>query len=128
MTTNKTAHIGHQPYRSRLPDERQAITHKFNVGGHEGYLTIGLYKSGRPGEVFIHVSKHGATMSGLIDGFATAISLCLQYNVPLDVLVDKFMHTQFEPQGITTNPEIPHVTSLIDYVFKYLKLKFGDLS
>ena len=88
-----------KPFRRKLPDERRAITHKFSVGGHEGYLTVGLYDSGMPGEIFITMAKEGSTVSGLMDSFATAVSLALQYGVPLKVLCDKFSHTRFEPSG-----------------------------
>ncbi len=95
------------PYRKKLPDERRSITHKFDVGGHEGYITVGLFEDGKPGEIFLKMSKEGSTVSGLMDSFATAISLTLQYGVPLDALVKKFTHMRFEPAGFTKNPEIP---------------------
>jgi ribonucleoside-diphosphate reductase alpha chain len=110
--------------RRRLPDERQAITHKFSISGHEGYLTVGLFEDGQPGEVFCTMSKEGSTISGLMDAFATAISLALQYGVPLNVLVDKFSHTRFEPSGFTGNPHIPIAKSVTDYVFRWLGQKF----
>jgi ribonucleoside-diphosphate reductase alpha chain len=110
--------------RRRLPDERKAITHKFSISGHEGYITVGLYEDGTPGEVFITMSKEGSTISGLMDGFATAISLALQYGVPLKVLVDKFSHMRFEPSGFTTNKEIPIAKSVLDYIFRWMGLKF----
>jgi ribonucleoside-diphosphate reductase alpha chain len=111
-----------------LPDERQALTHKFSVGGHEGYLTVGLYPDGTPGEIFIVMSKEGSVVSGLMDSFATSISLALQYGVPLRTLVEKFMHTRFEPAGFTGNPDIPMAKSIMDYLFRYMALKFlkGD--
>jgi ribonucleoside-diphosphate reductase alpha chain len=112
------------PYRRKLPDERRSITHKFSVGGHEGYVTVGLYDDGKPGEIFIVMSKEGSTISGLMDSFATAISLTLQYGVPLEALVDKFTHMRFEPSGFTKNPEIPMAKSLVDYIFKWLGSKF----
>ncbi|MBN1586706.1 MAG: vitamin B12-dependent ribonucleotide reductase [Candidatus Omnitrophica bacterium] len=110
--------------RRRLPDERPAITHKFSVGGHEGYITVGTYEENRPGEVFIKMSKEGSTISGLVDCFATAVSLALQYGVPLEVLVNKFTHTRFEPSGVTNNPQIRFAKSIMDYVFRYLGYKF----
>ena len=112
--------------RRRLPDERQALTHKFSVGGHEGYLTVGLYPDGDPGEIFITMSKEGSVVSGLMDAFATSISLALQYGVPLRTLVEKFMHSRFEPSGFTGNPEIPMAKSIMDYLFRYIALKFLD--
>ncbi|MCK6528155.1 vitamin B12-dependent ribonucleotide reductase [Myxococcota bacterium] len=113
-----------RPVRRRLQDERQAITHKFSVGGHEGYLTVGLYEDGQPGEIFVVMSKQGSTISGLMDNFATAVSMALQYGVPLHVLADKFSHTRFEPQGWTPHPEIPYAKSITDYIFRWLSLKF----
>ncbi|MEN9799991.1 MAG: hypothetical protein RL653_3688, partial [Pseudomonadota bacterium] len=110
--------------RRRLPDERQALTHKFNIAGHEGYLTVGMYEDGTPGELFCVMAKEGSVVSGLIDSFATAISLALQYGVPLQVLVDKFSHTRFEPSGFTGNPDIPIAKSITDYIFRWLSLKF----
>ncbi|MCC6334005.1 MAG: vitamin B12-dependent ribonucleotide reductase [Myxococcales bacterium] len=110
--------------RKRLPDERRAITHKFSIAGHEGYLTVGMYEDGQPGEVFITMAKEGSTVSGLMDSFATAISLSLQYGVPLQVLVDKFSHTRYEPAGFTNNPDLPIAKSLTDYIFRWLALKF----
>ena len=118
--------VSHKPFRHRLPDERAGITHKFNIGGHEGYINVGLYPDGKPGEVFITMSKEGSTVSGMIDGFALSISLCLQYNVPLELLCEKFIHTQFEPSGYTGNPDLQHATSIFDYLFRWLKLKFLD--
>jgi ribonucleoside-diphosphate reductase alpha chain len=111
-------------YRHKLPDERRAITHKFAVGQHEGYLTVGLYESGLPGEIFITMAKEGSTVSGLMDSFATAVSLALQYGVPLKVLCDKFSHTRFEPSGWSPNPEIRYAKSVMDYIFRWLALKF----
>jgi len=113
-----------RPFRRKLPDERHAFTHKFSVGGHEGYLTVGLYEDGQPGEIFITMAKEGSTVSGLMDSFATAISLALQYGVPLKVLCDKFSHTRFEPSGWSTNPDIGYAKSLMDYIFRWLALKF----
>ena len=112
------------PRRHKLPDERRAITHKFSVGGHEGYITVGLYEDGTPGEIFLTMAKEGSTISGLMDSFATAISLTLQYGVPLEALVEKFSHMRFEPSGYTKNPEIPIAKSLVDYLFRWLASKF----
>ncbi|MEZ4461899.1 MAG: vitamin B12-dependent ribonucleotide reductase, partial [bacterium] len=110
--------------RRRLPDERPSITHKFSISGHEGYITVGCYEDGQPGEIFITMSKEGSVVSGLMDAFATAISLCFQYGVPLDVLVDKFAHTRFEPSGFTNNPRIRIAKSVTDYIFRWLADKF----
>lgn len=112
------------PRRRKLPDERRAITHKFSVAGHEGYITVGLYDDGTPGEIFLTMAKEGSTISGLMDAFATAISLTLQYGVPLEALVEKFSHMRFEPSGYTKNPEIPIAKSLVDYIFRYLASRF----
>jgi ribonucleoside-diphosphate reductase alpha chain len=114
-----------KPYRHKLPDERFAITHKFSVSAHEGYLTVGLYhEGGQPGEIFITMAKEGSTVSGLMDSFATAVSLALQYGVPLKVLCDKFSHMRFEPSGWTNNPEIRYAKSIMDYIFRWLAYKF----
>ena len=110
--------------RRRLPDERRAITHKFSIGGHEGYMTVGMYDDGLPGELFVVMAKEGSVVSGLMDSFATSISMALQYGVPLQVLCDKFSHTRFEPSGFTGNPEIPIAKSITDYIFRWLALKF----
>lgn len=110
--------------RHRLPDERAAITHKFSVAGHEGYITVGLYEDGQPGELFITMSKEGSTISGLMDAFATSVSMALQYGVPLRVLVDKFSHMRFEPSGFTNNKDIPIAKSVCDYIFRWLGNKF----
>ncbi len=110
--------------RRRLPDERQALTHKFSIAGHEGYVTVGLYESGLPGEIFITMSKEGSTISGLMDGFATSVSLALQYGVPLQVLVDKFTHTRYEPSGMTGSQDIPFAKSITDYIFRWMALRF----
>jgi len=113
-----------RPYRRRLPDERQSLTHKFTIGGHEGYITVGMYEDGSPGEIFVVMSKQGSVVSGLMDSFATAISMALQYGVPLRVLVDKFSHTRFEPSGFTGNREIPIAKSITDYIFRWLASRF----
>jgi ribonucleoside-diphosphate reductase alpha chain len=110
--------------RKKLPDERRAITHKFSINEHEGYLTVGLYEDGQPGEIFLVMAKEGSTISGLMDSFATSISIALQYGVPLQTLVDKFSHTRFEPSGFTKNPEIPIAKSITDYIFRWLASKF----
>ena len=115
-----------RPLRRKLPDERRAITHKFDIAGHEGYITAGMYEDGQPGEIFITMSKEGSTISGLMDSFATAISMALQYGVPLRVLVDKFSHMRFEPSGFTKNPDIPIAKSIMDYIFRWLASKFLD--
>ena len=110
--------------RRRLPDERHSVTHHFSVGGQEGYVTVGLYEDGLPGELFIRMAKEGSTVSGLMDSFATAVSLALQYGVPLRVLCDKFSHTRFEPSGWSGNPKIGYAKSLMDYLFRWLELRF----
>ncbi|MHC4716967.1 MAG: vitamin B12-dependent ribonucleotide reductase, partial [Planctomycetota bacterium] len=112
------------PPRRRMPDTRRSITHKFDVAGHEGYMTVGLYDEGQPGELFITMAKEGSTLGGMMDAFATAISLCLQYHVPLEPLVRKFSHQRFDPSGMTTNPEIPFARSIVDYVFRWLGIQF----
>ena len=116
----------YKPIRRRLPDERQAFTHKFSIAGHEGYLTVGLYEDGSPGELFIVMAKEGSTISGLLDSFATSTSLAMQYGVPLSALVNKFAHTRYEPSGYTNNPEIRIAKSVSDYIFRWLSLKFLD--
>jgi ribonucleoside-diphosphate reductase alpha chain len=113
-----------QPVRHRLPDERKAITHKFDIAGHEGYITAGLYETGAPGEIFLVMAKEGSTISGFADAFAQAVSYALQYGVPLQVLVDKFSHVRFEPAGITKNQNIRVAKSIVDYVFRWMATKF----
>src|SRR6516164_439101 len=108
--------------RRHLPDERQALTHHFSIAGHEGYLTVGLYEDGSPGEIFITMAKQGSTISGLMDSFATVVSLALQHGVPLEVLCAKFSHTRFEPSGWSGNPKIGYATSIVDYIFRWLQL------
>src|SRR5580704_216835 len=110
--------------RRRLPDERRALTHHFSIAGQEGYLTVGVYEDGLPGEIFITMAKQGSTISGLMDSFATAVSLALQYGVPLEVLCSKFTHVRFEPSGWTGNPKIGFAKSIVDYIFRWLELKF----
>ncbi len=128
LSTRSQSEDGAQPVppprRERLPDTRHSITHKFSVNGHEGYITVGLYPDGRPGELFITMAKEGSTIGGLMDCFGTAVSMSLQYGVPLKVYVDKFSHTRFEPQGITSNPEIRVATSIVDYIFRWLGKTF----
>ncbi len=112
------------PRRRRLPDERAAITHKFDIAGHEGYITVGLYEDGQPGELFIVMAKEGSTISGFADAFAQAISYALQYGVPLTDLVDKFSHVRFEPSGMTRNPDVRFAKSIVDYIFRWMASKF----
>ncbi len=112
------------PRRERLPDTRTSITHKFSVAGHEGYITVGLYPDGRPGELFITMAKEGSTIGGLMDCFGTAVSMSLQYGVPLEVYVQKFSHTRFEPMGPTKNPDIRIAKSIVDYIFRWLGVTF----
>jgi ribonucleoside-diphosphate reductase alpha chain len=110
--------------RRKLPDERRSLTHKFSIGGHDGYITCGLYDDGSPGEIFVRMAKEGSTIAGLMDSFATAISLSLQHGVPLKLLCEKFRSTRFEPSGFTGNPEVPRATSIMDYIFRWLDIKF----
>jgi ribonucleoside-diphosphate reductase alpha chain len=110
--------------REKMPTERASVTHKFSVGGHEGYLTVGMYEDGRPGEIFIKMSKEGSTLSGVMDGLALTVSLGLQYGVPLKVFVDKLVNTRFEPSGITANPNIRFVSSVLDYIARWLGGRF----
>jgi ribonucleoside-diphosphate reductase alpha chain len=113
-----------QPVRRRLPEERDAITHKFDIAGHEGYITVGLFEDGSPGEIFLVMAKEGSTISGFADAFAQAVSYALQYGVPLQVLVDKFSHVRFEPSGMSKNPEVRFAKSIVDYIFRWLATKF----
>jgi len=110
--------------RKVLPTTRNSVTHKFTVAGYEGYLTIGLFSDGEPGEIFIKMSKEGSTLSGLMQGFCRAFSLALQYGLPLQDAVDRFRGMRFEPMGPTNNPKIPEASSLLDYVARYLELRF----
>jgi len=110
--------------RHRLPEERMSVTHKFDVGGHEGYITVGLYPDGQPGELFITMAKEGSTVSGLMDSFSCAISIGLQHGVPLKLLCEKFAHTRFEPSGWSKTPEIGFAKSIMDYIFRWLQLRF----
>ncbi len=116
--------VVYRPIRRKLPDERRSVTHKFSIGGHEGYITVGMYDDGMPGEIFITMAKEGSTISGLMDSFATAVSFNLQYGVPLKFLVDKFAHVRFEPSGWTGNQQIPYAKSIMDYIFRWLGAKF----
>ncbi|MDO5555019.1 MAG: vitamin B12-dependent ribonucleotide reductase [Planctomycetia bacterium] len=122
--TNAKKFIPAPPKRERLPDLRPSLTHKFSVSGHEGYLHVGLYPDGRVGEIFIKMAKEGSTIGGLMDSFATALSLGLQYGVPLHCYIDKFTHVRFEPTGFTKNPDIPIAKSLVDYIFRWLEQQF----
>ncbi|HXJ41987.1 MAG TPA: vitamin B12-dependent ribonucleotide reductase [Bryobacteraceae bacterium] len=119
-----TEKVVYRPVRRKLLDERQSITHKFSIGGHEGYITVGMFEDGLPGEIFVSMAKEGSTISGLMDSFATSVSYCLQYGVPLKFLVDKFGHVRFEPSGWTGNPQIPYAKSIPDYIFRWLGSKF----
>lgn len=113
-----------QEFRRKLPDRRESITHKFDIAGHEGYLTVGKYEDGSPGELFVIMSKEGSTVGGLTGAFATLVSLCLQYGVPLEKMIEKFSYTNFEPSGFTKCPEIGHAKSIVDYIFRWLELEF----
>ena len=113
-----------KPHRRRLPNERTALTHRFDIAGHEGYITVGLYPDGQPGEIFLKMAKEGSTVSGLMDTFATTVSVALQYGVPLKDLVNKFAHVRFEPSGFTGNAEIPIAKSIVDYIFRWLGSRF----
>ncbi len=115
------------PKRKRMPRERQSITHKFSIGGHEGYITAGMYEDGTVGEIFLtDIGKEGSTLRGMMNSFATAISIALQYGVPLETLVQKFSYMRFEPEGITGNPEIPFAKSMPDYIMRWLASRFLD--
>jgi len=116
--------IVERPQRRKLADERHSITHKFDVAGHEGYITVGLFEDGTPGEIFLVMAKEGSTISGFADAFAQAVSYCLQYGVPLQTLVDKFSHSRFEPSGMTKNPEVRFAKSIVDYIFRWMATKF----
>jgi ribonucleoside-diphosphate reductase alpha chain len=111
-------------HREKLPNERSSVTHRFSVGGQKGYIIVGMYKDGRPGEVFIKIAKEGSTLSGVMDGLALSLSIGLQYGVPLKVLVDKLINMRFEPSGITENPDIRFATSVLDYVGRWLGGRF----
>lgn len=124
VAASEAAPVVHKPMRRRLPDTRRSITHKFNIVGHEGYLTVGLYEDGKPGELFITMAKEGSTIGGLMDSLGTATSVALQYGVPIESLVNKFTHQRFEPAGMTTNEDIPFAKSLVDYIFRWLGMQF----
>jgi ribonucleoside-diphosphate reductase alpha chain len=110
--------------RHRLPDERVGLTHHFSIAGHEGYLTVGLYPNGQPGEIFIRMAKEGSTIAGLMECFGTVVSVSLQHGVPLKVLCDKLSHTRFEPSGWTGNGELGYAKSIMDYLFRWMELRF----
>lgn len=112
--------------RQSLPVTRQSVTHKFQIMGHEGYLTIGLFENGQPGEIFVKMAKEGSTLSGLVQGFCRAFSIALQYGLPLHEAVARFKGMRFEPMGPTSNPDIPEALSIIDYVARYLEIHFSD--
>jgi len=116
--------VEYRAVRRKLPDERKAVTHKFDIAGHEGYLTVGLYEDGTPGELFVTMAKEGSTISGLMDAFATQTSYALQFGVPLKFMVDKFSHMRFEPSGFTKNREIPIAKSIVDYIFRWMASHF----
>jgi ribonucleoside-diphosphate reductase alpha chain len=113
-----------RPKRERLPDTRHSVTHKFDIQGHEGYLTVGFFDDGRPGELFITMAKEGSTVGGLMDVIGTLVSMGLQYGVPLDVYVNKFAHSRFEPSGFTKNPDIPIAKSITDYIFRWMGIQY----
>jgi len=112
--------------RQALPTTRDAVTHKFAIGPHEGYLTIGLYPDGRPGEIFIKMAKEGSTMKGFVQAFCRAFSIAIQYGLPIEDAVARFKGMRFEPSGATSNPEIPQATSIVDYVARYLEMHFAE--
>lgn len=114
------------PVRKHLPETRKAVTHKFTVGGHEGYMSVGMFEDGTPGELFITMAKEGSTVGGLMDTIGCLTSIALQYGVELETLAKKFSHQRFEPSGMTCNPEIQMASSIIDYVFRWMKLYFID--
>ncbi|WP_146579025.1 LAGLIDADG family homing endonuclease [Neorhodopirellula pilleata] len=124
VVTKTVEKIVYKPRRERLPDTRQSLTHKFTIAGHEGYLCVGLYPDGRPGEIFITMAKEGSTIGGIMDSFGTALSIALQYGVPLDVIVNKFSHTRFEPMGHTSNKDIRIAKSVVDYIARWLGITF----
>ena len=120
----RRAQVIYQPRRERLPHTRRSLTHKFDIQGHEGYINVGFYPDGRPGELFITMAKEGSTIGGLMDVLGTSISIGLQYGVPLEVFVNKFAHSRFEPAGFTKNPDIPIAKSIADYIFRWLGMEF----
>jgi len=121
------AEVEYRAMRRKLPDERKAVTHKFDIQGHEGYLTVGLFEDGTPGELFVTMAKEGSTISGLMDAFATQTSYALQFGVPVKFMVDKFSHMRFEPSGFTKNKEIPIAKSIVDYIFRWMASHFLPL-
>ena len=116
----------HDHQRDILPETRASHTHKFAISGFEGYLTVGLFEDGRPGEIFIKMSKEGSTLSGLIQGFCRCFSICLQYGLPMEEAVSRFKGMRFEPSGSTSNADIPEVSSILDYIARYLEMHFGS--
>lgn len=112
------------PNRRHLPDTRKGLTHKFRIGELKGYINVGLFDDGTPGEVFLHIAKEGSTLSGMTDSFAIMLSIALQYGIPLKDLVRKFRHVRFEPEGLTGNKDIPTASSIIDYLFAWLEKEF----
>lgn len=117
-----------QPARRSLPATRRSITHKFSIGGHEGYLTLGLHEDGTPGELFLKMSKAGSTLSGMCQGFCRAFSLSIQHGLSIEDAVVRFKGMRFEPMGRTSNPDIPEAQSIIDYIARYLELHYADLA
>jgi len=113
-----------KPIRRRLPETRRAVTHKFSIADHEGYLTVGLYDNGQPGELFVTMAKEGSTIGGLMDTIGALTSMALQYGVPFETLVRKFAYQRFEPSGFTRNPDIRQASSIIDYVFRWMAIQF----
>ncbi len=124
LELGRSSDQGGRPIRRRLPETRASITHKFDIVGHEGYLTVGLFQDGQPGELFITMAKEGSTIGGLMDCIGTLTSLALQYGVPLEALARKFAHQRFEPSGSTKNPAIGNASSIIDYVFRWMAMQF----
>ena len=114
-------------HRESLPDTRHSVTHKFQIMGHEGYLTIGLHDNGKPGEIFIKMAKEGSTLSGMVQAFCRAFSIAMQYGLPLREAARRFQGMRFEPMGHTSNPDIPECQSIVDYVARYLELHFADV-
>ena len=124
LSTSLKNEVDQTSIRKRLPDERKSITHKFSIAEHEGYITVGMYENGAPGEMFIIMSKEGSTISGIMDSFATSVSIALQHGVPISVLIGKLKHTRFEPSGFTKNKDIPISSSIMDYIARWLEMKF----
>ncbi|TVQ59624.1 MAG: hypothetical protein EA379_10415 [Phycisphaerales bacterium] len=127
MTQPKDEHDPMLVSRQSLPETRRSLTHKFSVGGHEGYLTVGLHDDGRPGEIFLKIAKEGSTISGLCQAYCRAFSLALQYGLSTEEAVRRFKGMRFEPMGPTSNPDIPEASSIIDYIARYLEHQFTDL-